>query len=272
MRSRWWWPPRTGRATLPVRKCHLAEAEKPLSVLRDRFRGALIGGAIGDALHALHEGAGADTVGDVAPSLRSDLPLCYAGDTCMTLAVAESLFDAGGGIDCDKLIGALAAVQAAEPWRGFDEASTRAAALVRRGVGWQAAARSLDGGRGSRGHGAAARAPPVALIAHHDRRSRSRPPERGGDTRASLGQDAAVLQALAVAEALLSSGGDIDASAAVELLPQRTAHPLLRDRLERVSTLIEEGGGHVPRERPGARPGGRARRSRDLPAAPRRLR
>jgi poly(ADP-ribose) glycohydrolase ARH3 len=50
-----------------------------------------------------------------------------------------------------------------------------------------------------------------------------------------------VLQALAVAEAVLSSGHDLDPQTTIGQLRRQTVHPLLRDRLERVSKLVAGG-------------------------------
>ena len=121
----------------------------------ERFTGALLGGAIGDALGRPHEGRHRFSV-------RLELPLAYGGhhlgsitdDTDQTMIVGESLL-AVGWLDPEDIARRLVA------WlphgTGKGTATVHAVVRLQEGVPWYAA------GEDSAGNGAAMRAAPIGL-------------------------------------------------------------------------------------------------------------
>jgi poly(ADP-ribose) glycohydrolase ARH3 len=210
---------------------------------RGSFRGALLGAALGDSLGAAFEGRPRVDAEDFHRHAGSWAPLRHTDDTCMTLVLAESLIESGGEIDPESLVLSFARAHAEEPWRGYGAGPPRVFDLVRRGVGWRTAARSLFGGRGSLGNGGAMRVTAVGLIAYREpARAIELARLSAAVTHAHpLGQEGAALQALAVAEAVGSSGRPLDARATLDALHAHTPHPVLRRQLERASGLIDGG-------------------------------
>lgn len=135
------------------------------SDLSDRFRGSLVGTAVGDALGAPVEGH-PRVSHDYLETLLDDPPnLTYSDDTVMTFGVAESL------VACGRFEGAHMAQTFAdrygkEPWRGYGAGPPQVFARLARGIPWDEAAKTMFGGEGSYGNGAAMRAAPVALYAY----------------------------------------------------------------------------------------------------------
>lgn len=172
-----------------------------LSQLQDRFRGALLGGAIGDAIGAPFEGAAQTSWLDLEHSQRDDLPFTrYTDDTHMSIGLAESLL-ARRGFDGSHLITTWAQRYHAEPWRGYGAGPPQIFRLIEQGIPWDQAAGQLFGGLGSYGNGAAMRAAPAALLAYTDLEAVAELARRQAAlTHAhALGIEGAVLQAVAVA-------------------------------------------------------------------------
>lgn len=138
------------------------------SELADRFRGALVGTAVGDALGAPMEGRIVvparylDSIEDDPPELR------YTDDTAMTIGVAHSLVQSDG-FDGAHMAATLASNYEKEPWRGYGAGPPQVFAMLARGLAWDQAASTLFGGEGSYGNGAAMRVAPVALHAYPNR-------------------------------------------------------------------------------------------------------
>lgn len=135
--------------------------------LKERFRGALVGVAIGDALGAPVEGR-PHVESSYLESLDVDpISLTYTDDTAMTIGVAESLLSCRG-FDGGHMATTLADVYESEPWRGYGPGPPKVFARLRQGVPWNEAAINLYGGQGSLGNGGAMRVAPVALFAYPD--------------------------------------------------------------------------------------------------------
>jgi len=139
--------------------------------LQAKFRGALLGVAVGDALGAPFEGAGTVRRRDLERLEREPGPLRYTDDTHMTIGMAESLVERRG-FDGAHMVAVFARNFAAEPWRGYGAGPPQVFRLIERGVPWDQAGRALFGGSGSFGNGAAMRVAPAALLG---RRRRSWP-------------------------------------------------------------------------------------------------
>ena len=135
--------------------------------LRDRFRGGIVGTAVGDALGAPFEGRQEVDPRRIDSWQRSDKDLRWTDDTAMTVGVAESLI-ASGGFDGEDMVSRFMAHHDAEPWRGYGAGPPRVFAAIRQGVDWREAASTLFGGTGSFGNGAAMRSAPLGLFACHD--------------------------------------------------------------------------------------------------------
>lgn len=133
--------------------------------LRDRFRGALVGTAVGDALGAPVEGQ-PNISSEYLESMLTEPPnLTYTDDTAMTLGVAESLA-ACERFEGDHMARTLADRYEKEPWRGYGAGPPQVFARLALGVAWDKAAATLFDGRGSYGNGAAMRVAPIALHAY----------------------------------------------------------------------------------------------------------
>jgi ADP-ribosyl-[dinitrogen reductase] hydrolase len=134
----------------------------------DRFRGVLLGGAVGDALGAPLEGMSATEIRLMhGGRVRNFLPGRYgagafSGDTQLTMALAEALV-AGGRFDMDEVSHAFGEWmrlddEGVREARGHDHDSMKACRRLYRGVPARVGAVDSDG------RGAAARAAPLGLF------------------------------------------------------------------------------------------------------------
>jgi ADP-ribosylglycohydrolase len=140
-----------------------------LERVRDRYRGCLLWGAVGDALGRAVEGMS-------PPSIRArygpDGPIDYVpwrgwsggptgtitDDTQLTMEVARSLVHAAGRLDPEDLARRL--VGWLPVGRGKGRATTEAVRNLAHGLPWWQAATTVD----SAGNGAAMRAAPIGLV------------------------------------------------------------------------------------------------------------
>jgi len=132
--------------------------------LRGKFRGALLGAAVGDALGAPFEGLPRVAASEPQGLVQEPGPLRYTDETHMTLGVARSLA-ACRCFDGVHMAHTLARNFASEPWRGYGPGPPEVFRMLERGVPWDRAGAMLFGGEGSCGNEAAMRMAPVALIA-----------------------------------------------------------------------------------------------------------
>lgn len=137
-----------------------------MTTLRDRFSGAMLGSALGDALGAIFEGS--------APARRSPkikyFPnhLTYTDDTEMSIGVAESLVEGlspAGIIEENTLVKNF--LKNFNPLRGYGWGALQTLGLLREGMPWQEASRAVFP-EGSKGNGAAMRAIPLGLFYWQD--------------------------------------------------------------------------------------------------------
>lgn len=202
----------------------------PRDVL-DRFRGALVGSAVGDALGAPIEGR-SRVPRSYLESIEVDPPnLTYTDDTAMTIGVARSLVEKAG-FDGDHMAGVLAAIYRREPWRGYGSGPPIVFALREQDVPWDEAATGLFDGEGSFGNGAAMRVAPVALHAFPDRDAAADLAHQTAIITHSHpeGIDGAVVQAVAIAMALTVTTIELDRIPAGLL--DRVSTSALRGKLE----------------------------------------
>lgn len=132
--------------------------------MQAKFLGSMLGTALGDAVGEMaFAGPGEAELRQEIE--RADL-LTYTDDTTMAIGLAESIIEQGR-IDVQHLGDTFKANFDREPWRGYAAGPPMIFSLVkRRGVTYVDAAKSLFGGLGSFGNGAAMRIAPVGLFFH----------------------------------------------------------------------------------------------------------
>jgi poly(ADP-ribose) glycohydrolase ARH3 len=142
-------------------------------LLRDKFRGAILGCFLGDAFGAGFEGMSPDRATFHRGSLDSPsvyhvvakrFSRNYTDDTDMTLALAESLVETGG-VDPEDIAERFRLH--CDLTRGYAIGTVKAVQALRAGLKWHQVARIVFE-NGSFGNGAAMRASPVGLFYHHD--------------------------------------------------------------------------------------------------------
>jgi poly(ADP-ribose) glycohydrolase ARH3 len=140
-----------------------------MPTMRDRFRGCLIGQAIGDAIGARFEAQSANHIRQRFPSvetlfLQIDGELWYTDDTQMAIGVAETLV-ACGSISEPRLCEAFVANYI--PSRGYGRGTRAVLEAMEEKRDYRGVAERYFPG-GSLGNGAAMRAAPVGLMFHRD--------------------------------------------------------------------------------------------------------
>jgi poly(ADP-ribose) glycohydrolase ARH3 len=180
--------------------------------LEDRFRGCLLGLAVGDALGAPYEGLTALDIyhqfgpPDVVASNPSGGTLYYTDDTQMMIGVAETLVEFGR-IEEESLVQAFVANY--HPDRGYGKGARAILESAAAGGDWRSVAETVFPG-GSLGNGAAMRVAPVGLLFRDDLDAVWGEAKRSARTthRHPVGIEAAQILALAVA--LATRSGSID--------------------------------------------------------------
>jgi poly(ADP-ribose) glycohydrolase ARH3 len=137
-----------------------------VDALHDRFRGALIGTFVGDALGAPFEGEPRVEIlrrhGEVRDMERWRLGRGnYTDDTELMIGLAEGLLDEGGELELDSIAARFG--QGFNERRGYGKNAFNVLQLIRSGMSWPQAAAAFKPHGGSYGNGAAMRVAPVAL-------------------------------------------------------------------------------------------------------------
>lgn len=205
-----------------------------------KFRGTLLGVAVGDALGAPFEGAAAVAPADLADLDRDPGPLRYTDDTHMTLGLARSLIERPW-FDGAHLAETFARNYNAEPWRGYGAGPPQIFRLLEQGVSWQEAGWQLFNGAGSFGNGAAMRVAPVALLEFSDlERVAWLARESGKLTHThERALEGAVLQAVAIATLVAQPFGlPLDRGAFLSTLRDCIRLPVYARKLDRVESLL----------------------------------
>lgn len=209
-------------------------------VRKSKFLGGMVGSALGDAIGELaFRGLG-------EAELRAEIErrgkLVYTDDTAMAIGLAESIVQTGR-LDEQHLGDTFRANFRHEPWRGYASGPPTIFHLVERyDISYSEAARSLFGGQGSFGNGAAMRIAPVGLFFHDSPDLYEQACISAAVTHAHpIGMDGAAVLACAVAQAV-----KLDPQ---ELFPfedfwqglvDHARTPVMRDKLKLVRTLIAE--------------------------------
>ncbi len=205
--------------------------------LLEKFKGCLLGVAVGDALGRPFEGSGPVEPGEVAGLAQVAEILRYTDDTEMTLNLARSIVEREG---VDPGHAARTFAQNFDPARGYGPNTLWVLQQIREGKAWELPAREVMGGEGSFGNGAAMRVAPLALLLKGEemlqavrecsRITHSHP----------LGIEGAVLQAKAINLALYSSPQEFEPSGCLEELLKTAESEIFREKLQTVGKLLRE--------------------------------
>jgi poly(ADP-ribose) glycohydrolase ARH3 len=169
--------------------------------IKAKFLGGMVGSALGDAIGELAFSYPArESLWIQLDRLRE---LHYTDDTAMSIGLAESILKKGF-LDEQDLGETFRSNFQNEPWRGYASGPPAVFCMVRRlGTTYAEAARSLFGGAGSFGNGAAMRIVPVGLFFHDSPDLYASASTSASITHAHpLGRDGAAVQARAVSLAL----------------------------------------------------------------------
>src|SRR5689334_9731508 len=186
----------------------------PETELMQRFRGCLLGLAVGDALGGKFEAQSADGIRGRFPTVSSLMSypqdeLWYTDDTQMAIGVAEALVEHGEVIE-ESLCRAFVANYV--PSRGYGRGARAVLDAMEEGLDYGEVAEQYFPG-GSFGNGAAMRVAPVGLVFRDDRRRLWQQARLSAlpTHRHSLGVEGAQLLALAVAHCSAAERFDRDA-------------------------------------------------------------
>jgi poly(ADP-ribose) glycohydrolase ARH3 len=134
---------------------------------QDRFRGLMVGTAVGDACGRPIEGIRIVPESYIDEMRNRFTMVLHSDDTILTMALTESLLACDGFVGEDMADRFVAAWQD-QPERGYGSNVVMAFGNVLRGMDWEVAAKAQFGGSGSYGNGGAMRVAPVALWAYPD--------------------------------------------------------------------------------------------------------
>jgi poly(ADP-ribose) glycohydrolase ARH3 len=135
-----------------------------IDLLQDKFRGAILGGFLGDAFGAGFEGMSPDRATFHLGNLSKKFSRNYTDDTDMTLALGESIVQTGG-VDPEDIAKQFSLH--CDLTRGYAIGTIKAVRALRAGLKWHQVGRMVFE-NGSFGNGAAMRVSPVGLFYHRD--------------------------------------------------------------------------------------------------------
>lgn len=207
--------------------------------LEEKFCGALLGLALGDALGEVAFSARSRR--RLAETLQSLELLRFTDDTAMALALAQNLLQEKD-LHPQSLGKCFHETYLQEPWRGYGPGPRRIFSLVEKtGLPYVEAARKLYRGEGSYGNGGAMRVAPVGLffLDHHQLETKAR--LSAAVTHAHpIGQDGAAVLARAVAEVTkLRPQQILDKFRLLETLLTTARTKEIREKLQQLYSLLE---------------------------------
>ena len=175
----------------------------PKELLKDKFRGAILGCFLGDAFGSGFEGMDPDKAVFHMSNLSKKFIRNYTDDTDMTLALAESIIQSGK-VDPENIAKQFSLN--CDLTRGYAIGTIKAVQALRAGLQWHQVARIVFE-EGSFGNGAAMRVSPVGLFYHYDLDAlREAAIEQASITHVHpLGQWGAVMQACSVGLAVIQN-------------------------------------------------------------------
>jgi poly(ADP-ribose) glycohydrolase ARH3 len=208
--------------------------------LEVKYRGCLVGSALGDAIGELAFGAPA--AGRLKAAIAAAPQLRYTDDTAMALGLAESLAERQG-LDPQHLGRTWHRNFNREPWRGYAAGPPTIFQLAEQtGLTYEELARRLFGGQGSFGNGAAMRVAPLGLWFHDSAALYDKAAASAAVTHAHpLAQDGAAIQAGAVALGVgLDPEKPFSLEAFIEPLLRRARTPEFQEKLSLVQALVAQ--------------------------------
>jgi poly(ADP-ribose) glycohydrolase ARH3 len=135
---------------------------KPIQYPVEKAKGVMLGTFIGDALGAAFDGLPPDEIPPLDQNwVTANPPKTYTDDTQMCISVFEEMAE-NGCIHQHSLLQRF--LKRFSPWRGYSGGMLDVIEQWRDGLDIESAARSLYGGSGSFGDGAAMRAGPISLF------------------------------------------------------------------------------------------------------------
>ena len=214
-----------------------------MTTLEDRFRGLMVGTAVGDCLGRPVEGHRSVGEAYLTEVVTNPPSLIYTDDTAMTLKLAESLVESNG-FDGSDMAMRFATEFRDDPNRGYGGGVARYFEAVLSGARWHVAAEAQFDGEGSYGNGGAMRVAPVALWAYSDLDETAR--LAGESARVThthpIGVEGAVVQAVAAHHALNTpDDGEFDVVALLADLDRLVETDQFRDKLTTLDRFLEEG-------------------------------
>lgn len=207
--------------------------------IEKRFKGSLIGSALGDAVGEL--AFKYQTEEELNEKLKEIDNLRYTDDTAMAIGLAESLIEKEGKVDQEHIGETFRKNYREEPWRGYGQGPPKIFDMVeRKGIDYVEAASTLFGGEGSKGNGSAMRIVPVGIFFSKDTSLYEKAVKTAEVTHTHpLGKDGAAVLASTVGKAAVSD--EISPKEFTERLAERAETQKFTDSLHQISKLLEEG-------------------------------
>jgi len=205
--------------------------------MKRKFKGCLIGSALGDAVGEL--AFKYQTEEKLRVKLEERDRLRYTDDTAMAIGLAESLIENEGEIDQEKIGDTFRKNYREEPRRGYGQGPPQIFRMMERGeMGYVEAASTLFDGEGSKGNGSAMRIAPIGIFFSKDDHIYEKAGKTAEVTHTHpLGKDGAALLALAVGKAAVSD--KITSVDFVGKLAERAETQEFTGSLSRVGELLE---------------------------------
>jgi poly(ADP-ribose) glycohydrolase ARH3 len=216
------------------------DAGKIRSDLQNKYLGSMVGSALGDAIGELAFRYPDKT--RLLELLDRLEELSYTDDTAMAIGLAESILEKGG-IDQQHLGDTFSRNYQRESWRGYGPGPPIIFSMVNTsGIPYIDAARSMFGGSGSLGNGAAMRIAPVGLFFHNSKTLYDESCASAEVTHTHpVGKDGAAVQALSVAQAVrLQPQNAFPLELFIQKLVDSARTPEIRKKMELVKELIAE--------------------------------
>ena len=205
-----------------------------------KYLGGMIGSALGDA------------IGELAFGYRKKEDLCvqmdrlkelrYTDDTAMSIGLAESLIKKGC-LDQHDLGETFRCNFEREPWRGYASGPPTIFSIVKQsGSTYAEVARSLFGGTGSLGNGAAMRIVPLGLFFHDSPDLYENACMSAAVTHAHpVGKDGAAAQAQAISAAVkLGPKGAFPYTGFMDALIDSSRTPQIKEKIRSVRKFIND--------------------------------
>lgn len=211
-------------------------------VWRDRVRGCLLGGAIGDAVGAPFEGWPEVDGARIDRHIDADTMLTWTDDTALQMAVAEYLaeLDDSSSFDDDAHARGLALAWQWAPDRGYGVNPPHVFRAVLAGEDWRASATEAFGGTGSLGNGGAMRSAPLGTLPVDPTAVADLARRMAAVTHAHpVGKDGAAATAVAAWNVLRWRGAeDVDASALMSECRAHLGTDMVREAVSAVLTTL----------------------------------